>query len=152
MLCDYHLHTEYSDDSSYPMESLIQDAISLGLNEICITDHVDMIARYDLAGAYPFENIKDMLTEILKIVIQDGKGIEVNTSSHRYRLPDLPPSRDILKLYRELGGTIVTIGSDAHKKEDVGEYIEYTQQELRKLGFEQFCTFEKMKPVFHDLI
>ena len=53
--------------------------------------------------------------KILKTVIADGKGIEVNTSSYRYGLSDLTPSRDILKLYWELGGQILTIGSDSHK-------------------------------------
>lgn len=41
MLADYHVHTEYSDDSTYPMESVVTDAIELGLDEICFTDHVD---------------------------------------------------------------------------------------------------------------
>ena len=86
-----------------------------------------------------------------KIVIKDGKGIEVNTSSHRYDLVDLTPSRDILKLYKELGGNIITIGSDSHKREHLGAYIKETKTELKKLGFEYYCTFEKMKPVFHTL-
>ena len=58
-----------------------------------------------------------IITEILKTVIQDGKGIEINTSSRRYGLKDSTPSRDILKLYKELGGKIITIGSDSHKPE-----------------------------------
>ena len=59
---------------------------------------MDLITRYDKAGTYPFEKLKPIFTEILKTVIADGKGIEVNTSSHRYGLSDLTPSRDILKL------------------------------------------------------
>jgi len=47
--------------------------------------------------------VKEIITEILKKVIQDGKGIEVNTSSHRYGLKDLTPSRAISKLCKELG-------------------------------------------------
>lgn len=39
MLADYHVHTEYSDDSVYPIEAVVKDAIGLGLDEICITDH-----------------------------------------------------------------------------------------------------------------
>lgn len=100
---------------------------------------------------YPFEKIKPIFTEILKTVIADGKGIEVNTSSHRYGLSDLTPSRDILKLYRELGGTIITIGSDSHKPEHLGTFIDETKQELKTLGFKEFCTFDKMKPIYHQL-
>ena len=63
----------------------------------------------------------------------------------------MTPSRDILKLYKELGGTIITIGSDSHKPEHLGAYIDWAKEELRELGYTQFCTFEKMKPVFHEL-
>ena len=41
MLADYHVHTEFSNDSVYPMEDVIKDAISLGIEDICFTDHVD---------------------------------------------------------------------------------------------------------------
>lgn len=116
-----------------------------------VLGHMDLITRYDKEGTYPFEKLKPILTKILKIVIADGKGIEVNTSSHRYGLPDLTPSRDILRLYHELGGSIITIGSDSHKPEHLGAFIDETKQELKDLGFEKFCTFAKMKPVYHEL-
>ncbi|WP_459482347.1 histidinol-phosphatase HisJ family protein [Clostridium saccharoperbutylacetonicum] len=276
MLCDYHLHTNYSDDSSYMMEDLVSDSIDIGLNEICITDHVDygvksdwyelseiqydgecpianvdypkfykeikslqekykdqinikigmefgmqkhtigkfqklfnqynfdfiilschqvddkefwnqafqsdksqkeynelyyqeilhlvkhyknysvlghldMIKRYDEISEYPFEKVKPIITDILKIVISDGKGIEINTSSHRYDLNDLTPSKDILRLYKNLGGKILTIGSDTHKKEHLGAYIEATKNELKKLGFNSYCTYENMIPIYHSL-
>ena len=112
---------------------------------------MDLITRYDKAGTYSFEKLKPIFTEILKTVIADGKGIEVNTSSHRYGLSDLTPSRDILKLYRELGGTIITIGSDSHKPEHLGTFIDETKQELKTQGFKEFCTFDKMKPIYHQL-
>jgi histidinol phosphate phosphatase HisJ family len=116
-----------------------------------VLGHLDLITRYDENGVYPFNHIKDIVSEILKIVIEDGKGIEINTSSHRYGLKDLTPSRDILKLYKSLGGKIITIGSDSHKEEHLGAYIEETKKELKNLGFEYYCTFDKMKPVFHKL-
>lgn len=283
MLADYHLHTQFSDDSVYPMEEVVKDSIALGLDEICFTDHVDygikrdwddpegiiyrpggpgepeqmalanvdyarymesirqlqcryadqitiraglefgmqthtieqyralfarypldfvilsvhqvedrefwnqdfqrgrtqpevyaryyeemlslvrqyhdysvlghmdLINRYDLMGRYGFEPVRPIITEILKTVIADGKGIEVNTSSHRYGLKDMTPSLDILRLYRQLGGEILTIGSDSHKKAHLGAYIAETMDELRALGFKAFCTFDKMQPVFHSL-
>lgn len=216
MRADYHVHTEFSDDSDYAMESVIEDAITRGLDEICFTDHVDYgvkkdwdepggmvyrkggagepaemplanvhyptyyetfkvmralygdeitlklglefgmqahtIEKYEkLFARYPFEKLKPILTKILKTVIADGKGIEVNTSSHRYGLSELTPSRDILKLYRELGGHILTIGSDSHKPEHLGAFIDETKQELKTLGFQEFCTFDKMKPIYHQL-
>ena len=283
MLSDYHVHTYYSDDSEYPMEEVVKEAISLGLEEICFTDHVDygikrdwddpagmlyrpggpgepermplanvdypayaaeieslrskyrdriaikmgmefgmqtytipqyeklfssypfdfiilsvhqvedkefwtqdfqrgrtqeeynlryyeeilalvqkyhhysvlghldLISRYDEAGYFPFEKIRPIVTKILETVIADGKGIEINTSSHRYGLRDLTPSRDILRLYRDLGGRILTIGSDSHRKEHLGAYILDIMEEAKKLGFEEIYTFEQMQPIAHRL-
>ncbi|MCL2560598.1 MAG: histidinol-phosphatase HisJ family protein [Turicibacter sp.] len=276
MRADYHVHTAYSDDSEYPMEEVVKDAIEMGLEEICFTDHVDygvksewgaavqmyntigeavsnvdypryfaqldelrekyrdqitikrglefgiqmhtiadyeklfnewemdfvilsvhqvndeefwtfdyqdgktqqayndgyyqelydvvthfhdysvlghldLMKRYDKAGLYPFEKSKEMITKILTYIIGDGKGIELNTSSFRYGLSDLMPSRDILELYHALGGTILTIGSDSHQKEHLGAHIEACRETLKEIGFTQFCTFEKMQPIFHDL-
>ncbi|NSB25846.1 hippurate hydrolase [Clostridium saccharoperbutylacetonicum] len=110
-----------------------------------------MIKRYDEISEYPFEKVKTIITDILKIVISDGKGIEINTSSHRYDLNDLTPSKDILRLYKNLGGKILTIGSDTHKKEHLGAYIEATKNELKQLGFNSYCTYENMIPIYHSL-
>lgn len=276
MLADYHVHTEFSDDSVYPMEDVVRDAVALGLEEICITDHVDygvkadwdsgqeirrrrgnplanvdypryiakieelrrryggqiairlgmefgvqthtipqfqalfprypfdfiilsihqvedkefwtqefqegrtqreynqryyeellevvraykdysvlghvdLIKRYDNAGIYPFEKVRPIIAEILKTAIADGKGIEVNTSSHRYGLTEPMPSADLLCLYRELGGSIVTIGSDSHAPAHLGAYLEEAKRLLRDLGFQSFCTYRRMEPVFHPL-
>lgn len=276
MFADYHVHTEFSDDSTYPMERVIQDAIALGMEEICITDHVDygvkedwdsgrpiarrdgaplanvdyprylaeierlqrvygdrirvraglecgvqthtvpqyealldryeldfillsvhqvedkefwtqdfqrgrtqreyneryyeellalvkgfkrysvlghmdLITRYDQAGAYPYERIRPLAEEILKAVVSDGKGIELNTSYHRYGLKDATPSVEILKLYRSLGGEIITIGSDSHRPEHLGAHIAEGMSLLRELGFRRFCTYERMGAQFHSL-
>ena len=116
-----------------------------------VLGHMDLITRYDKNGVYPFEKIKPFVEEILKIVIHDGKGIELNTSSHRYGLKDSTPSAQILKLYHELGGRIITIGSDSHKPEQLGTYIEDAKYFLKDLGFQYFCTYERMKPIYHEI-
>lgn len=114
--------------------------------------HMDLIVRYDKQGRYPFENVRDKVAEILKIVIADGKGIEVNTSSYQYGLDDLQPSRDLLKLYKDLGGKILTVGSDAHSCKYLANHIREVYGILRdELDFSQICTYEKMVPVFHEL-
>ena len=119
-------------------------------SDYSILGHLDHIQRYN-ETIYPFEKSREIIVKILKKVIEDNKGIEVNTSSFRYGLKELTPERDILKLYYELGGKIITIGSDAHKAENVGEHIPYIQEELKKIGFIDICTFDKMKPIFHKL-
>lgn len=283
MFADYHVHTSYSDDSEYPMEEVVRDAVSLGLEEICFTDHVDygvkrdwddprgilyrrgrsgepehmalanvdypryaseiaalkdkykdqitikmglefgmqvytipqyeklfsawpfdfvilsvhqienkefwtqdfqsghtqaeynlryyeeilalvqqyhnysilghldLISRYDKASSFPFEKIRSIIEKILITVITDGKGIEVNTSSHRYGLSDLTPSIDILRLYRDLGGKIITVGSDSHRKEHLGAYIAETLNILKTIGYKEVYTFEQMQPIPHKI-
>lgn len=47
MFADYHVHTEFSDDSIYPMEDVIRDAVRVNMDEICITDHVDYGVKDD---------------------------------------------------------------------------------------------------------
>ena len=47
MFSDYHVHTEFSDDSVYPMEQVVRDAIDRGMDEICFTDHVDYGIKQD---------------------------------------------------------------------------------------------------------
>lgn len=116
-----------------------------------VLGHVDLITRYDQAGIYPFEKVRPILTDIFRQVISDGKGIELNTSYHRYGLKDTSPARAILELYRELGGRILTIGSDSHKPEQLGAYIPEGRALLKELGFREFCTYEKMEPLFHPL-
>ena len=61
------------------------------------------------------------------------------------------PSQNILKLYKELGGEIITIGSDAHRSEHIGYQIPFIQTILKDIGFQHICTFDKMKPSFHKL-
>ena len=48
MLADYHMHTEFSDDSTCPMEKAIQTAIAKNLDEICFTEHIDYGVKTDL--------------------------------------------------------------------------------------------------------
>ena len=113
--------------------------------------HLDLIIRYDKNGVYPFSEVKDLIAEILKTAIEDGKGIEINTSCWHYGLADTQPSRDILRLYHDLGGRILTIGSDAHTTRYLADHIRDAQQILREIGFREICTFEGMEPEFHNL-
>ena len=116
-----------------------------------VLGHLDLIKRYDPAGIYPFERVRPWIEKILKVVVAEGKGIEINTSAKRYGLTETMPSIEILKCYRECGGRIVTIGSDSHKPEHLGAGISEAKELLKSLGFDSFCTFDQMQPVFHAL-
>ena len=114
--------------------------------------HLDLIKRYG-----PYDEILDddyfidIITEILRQVIYDGKGIEINTSCFKYNLPDLTPSRKIIELYKSLGGEIITTGSDAHATGFLACNFKYIYDYLKSIGFEYVCTFDKMKPLFNKI-
>lgn len=116
-----------------------------------VLGHLDMIKRYDAAGEYPDEKILDIVEKILRLAIAGGKGIEVNTSCFHYGLKDLTPSGKILSLYHDLGGRIITIGSDTHDTNRLGDHVREAKEILKNIGFRQYCTFSRMEPVYHDL-
>lgn len=116
-----------------------------------VLGHLDMIKRYDKCGDYPDEKIMDLVEPILRQVIADGKGIELNTSSFKYKLRDTMPSRAILQLYHELGGHILTIGSDTHETQHLADHFPEVRRLLREIGFNEFCTFQQRQPIFHRL-
>ena len=111
--------------------------------------HLDLIKRYDPAGILGFPANRDLVAATLEHVIAQGKGIELNTSSIRYGLTDSQPAAEVLRLYRDLGGTVITLGSDSHTPEHLGAYLRHYQHYLASLGFEGFHTFDKMVPTFH---
>lgn len=118
-----------------------------------VVTHLDLIRRYDPTpgGPLPFSEVRDIVAEILSRVIAGGHGIEVNTSGWRYGLDGPQPTDDVLLLYRDLGGRILTLGSDSHKPEHLGAYLRIAQDRLRALGFSQACAYEKGEPRFYEL-
>lgn len=94
-------------------------------------------------------DFQEIVDEILLLLIRDGKGLEVNTSGID-RAGVLLPSKSYLRRFRELGGEIVTVGSDAHDVARVGQYIPDAMEVLKDI-FGYVCTFEKRQPVFHKI-
>ena len=95
-------------------------------NSFDVYGHLDYVVRYiiknyELDTSYKiiYKAFGDILDAILLEIIKNDKGIELNTSGFRYGLGSPHPNIEILKRYKELGGRIITLGSDAHKKEDL---------------------------------
>ncbi len=273
---DYHLHSSFSSDSETPMESQIEKAIELGLEEICFTEHMDLdypkeygefnfsIEEYfkkikemqekysgkiniykgvefglvpeigdryeELANQYNFdfiigsthlynnldpyfsdywegrtpyqgtmmyfekilENIQnynnydtlghldyiiryqeikenpernkvllfnnysyseygDVLDEILKHIIYQGKALEVNAAGYRYGLGAPNPQYSTLVRYKELGGELITIGSDAHKSEHLGYSYDKVEALLKEVGIRYYATFHGRERIMNSL-
>lgn len=112
--------------------------------------HLDYVVRY---GGYTekkidYNEFKDILDEILVTLIKKDKGIEINTSGIRYKLGSTHPNIDILRRYKELGGKIVTIGSDAHICEDLGRDFNVAYDMLNEVGYNEFAVYHNREPEF----
>lgn len=94
-----------------------------------------------------FDGYEWEVEAILRTLIQKDRGIEVNTNRGNAPLP----GEKWLRMYHDLGGEIITLGSDAHATKQVGCAIRERQELLKKCGFTKFATFEKMEPIWHTL-
>ena len=101
---------------------------------------------------YSFTYYADIIDEILKLLIEKEKGLEVNSAGLKYGLPFAHPHPDVLKRYRELGGEIITIGADAHKPEHIAYDFAKAEEILKSCGFKYYTEFFEQKPVFKQLI
>lgn len=111
--------------------------------------HLDLIKRYctKIYGKRITLEIEiELLTEVLKILIARGKGIEINASGLRQDPRETMPGVDVLKIYKSLGGEVLTLGSDAHFAKDVGEGIRLAAENAKEAGFEYLTVYEGRKP------
>ena len=119
---------------------------------LAATDFYDVLAhliyplRY-MQAPVTLNRYQDAIRAILRTAVEKGRGMEVNTCRGR----TLEEWRPILALYRDCGGELVTVGSDAHTPADVGKGVRAACALLRECGFRRVCTYEKHQPVFHTL-
>ena len=128
------------------------------LESVKLHDDFDVLAHLTYIGkttahpaprCVPYEEHRELIDEILKVLVSKGKGMEMNTSGVD-RCGGFLPTADYFRRFKELGGEIVTIGSDAHRADRVGQYS-FEACEILKDIFGYVCTFENRKPVFHKL-
>ncbi|ELK47743.1 histidinol-phosphatase HisJ family protein [Halobacillus sp. BAB-2008] len=122
--------------------------------DIDVLAHLDLMKRYDgTAGEkYAFRDYEALLRKILRKAVDRGIGIEINTSGlSNQKVGEAFPTMDILKLYKEVGGEILTIGSDSHKPETTGDYWESAVSMAKQAGFKRLYTFTKRDPQPYDI-
>lgn len=115
--------------------------------------HLDLIKRYAAKHEKTvlLRNYPDEVGDIFKRLIERGKGIEINTSSLRQEAAEAMPSLSILKLYRDLGGEIVTVGSDAHRSLDVAAGFDTVYEMLCQAGFTRLALYENRNCHFYSI-
>ena len=121
-----------------------------------VIGHLDLVRRYDYYDTSPDlmdnKEAKEIIRSILKILIENNKGIEVNTTGYYIgEGKNSLPSIKILKLYKELGGEIITLGSDSHSTDQIAYKFQETISLLKEIGFKKLTTFENMEPTFHKI-
>ena len=128
------------------------------LDCVRLHDDFDVLAHLTYIGkarhhidprSVPYGEHRELIEEILKTLVAKGKGLEINTSG-KDRCGGYLPTEDYVRRFRELGGEIVTIGTDSHDTDRVGQYS-FEVCDMLKDIFGYVCTFEDRKPIFHKL-
>lgn len=124
--------------------SLFSDFDSLG--------HMDYVVRYAPEGFhYNPLDFFEITDEIMKFLIRKDIALEVNSSRLSRGTFCENPHPDLLKRYVQLGGELITIGSDAHTPEQIASSFSVLEQHIKKTGLRQYNTYHSRRPVFHDL-
>lgn len=115
--------------------------------------HLDYIARYipDKSYVYDYADFREITDEILKRIIELGKGIEINTAGLRSPLSAPNPCAFVVERYRRLGGEIITVGSDAHESKYIASGFDTAYEILKASGFGYYTIFRERTPVFIKL-
>lgn len=115
--------------------------------------HLDYVVRYgpDQDKKYTYEKYNDIFDAILALLLEHEKGLEINTGGLKHGLREPNPCTAILKRYRQMGGEIITIGSDAHVPQNIGYEFEKAAEILKACGFSYYTTFQHRLPEYHKL-
>lgn len=150
---------KYENYSESEIYKLLEDYF-LELLKLCkwgkfdVLGHLTYTLRY-IEGEYGLKinlsKYDDIIRECFKTIIQNSKGIEINTSGLRQKYGKPFPEFKYIKLYRELGGEIISLGSDAHTVPDLGKGIAECSELAQKAGFKYLTYFKKHKPIFIKL-
>lgn len=135
--------------------SLIEEYLQC-LLELSRTDYYDSMAHLTYPLRYmrgrdgisvDFTPYDDLVYEILKTLVERGKALELNTSGYRTGDGEPMPPEYILRMYRQLGGDLVTIGTDAHEPKYMASGLEKGLALLERCGFRYITCYEKRSPI-----
>ena len=149
-------------DIKYNDEKFCRELIEIYLTELLelaridcfdVMAHIGYPVRYIRSAGFNLDislvSYRDEIKQILQTLNENGKGIEINCSGFRNPLiGGTIPSVDVLQLYKELGGEIITVGSDAHMTKHAGTGLREGFDILKQLGYKYVTVFEKRKPQF----
>lgn len=130
-------------------ESYFRQVVDLAAEgDFDVLAHIDLVKRdarkfgKDYDGPEPYA---DMIRTALRSLVERWKGIELNTSPLRRGQVEPSPSLEVLRWYRELGGEILVIGSDAHSPDGVGANLDLAMEIAESAGFDRLATFRQRR-------
>ena len=142
-----------SEEEAYReyFDSIVENI--LNFSDFDVYGHLDYVVRYgpNADREYSYEKYRDILDKILGLLIEKGKGIEINTGGMKRGMRDLHPCTDIIKRYKSLEGEIITVGSDAHIPQNMAAHFERAEAVLKECGFKYYAIFERRTPIFQKL-
>lgn len=149
-------YIDYSKMTSAEINDLLERYFK-EIYELCCMDCFDILGHLTYCTRYmsvrnniepdisPFDEI---IAESLRTIARNGKGIEINTSGLRKQTGVTYPTLKYVKMFRDLGGEIISVGSDAHKVRDLGSGIAEGAELAKAAGFRDLCYFKNRKPQF----
>ena len=166
IIASLHNTTKYKDPYFFTKEEFlnidINDMMQVYFEELydcCewgkfdVLGHLDYPLRYlnGFGFEYNLDGHLEQIKQIFSLLIEKGKGIEVNSSGIG-NIGRTFPGFEIVLLYKKLGGEIITVGSDAHTADDMGKGIGEAVQMVSDAGFKFITTYDKHKPKFNKII
>lgn len=147
---DYFVSHGQRDAYRPYFEELLRAARS-GLGDVL--GHLDLIKRYGASHYGPFRpaEFEDEIRAVLRTMVEGGMGLEINTSGGRQAPGEPYPGLEVVRWYRELGGEVLTVGSDAHRVEDLGAGVPQALELARAAGFRAVAAFQGGQPFWIDL-
>ena len=130
------------------------------VHELCRWGKFDVLAHLTYCLRYmkcrdgisaDLRRFDDIIAEIFRELALNGKGIEINTSGIRQGFGSTFPDLKYVKMFRDLGGEIISVGSDAHTAEDIGADISVGIETASRAGFESLCFFKNRQPYFLEI-
>ena len=122
-------------------------------NDFDVLGHLDYMVRYIPEGekTYSYEKCKEIVDEILLYLVKNDKGLDINTKALYSGMSFTNPRFEIIKRFKELGGKIITFGSDAHKPENIAGAFDIGKEIVLQAGFDSYYSFKNRIPTAHSL-
>lgn len=141
----FRTHTEQETIEAYFIE--LEQMVRVGGFDVL--SHPDVIKRvaYTVYGHFDITQWEDVVRPVWQACIDMGIGIEINTAGLRIEVNQAHPAIEALRWYREMGGELLTFGSDAHRPEHVGYGLASVMDIARQAGFDHVCSYEQHQVV-----